>query len=428
MKVFWFFFSKKNILLKTQEPKMHRLILALLLLSTQAHAQALPVFNPTGPNAEAYGSAEGYRAGYPQTQARLVGNFSHYDSVSRTRTVAKATTPQPFARAPSEIALRYTYKGEQHTLDDYLSRHPTTGLLILKDATILAEHYQYGRTDQDRFMSQSMAKTWTSMLIGIAVAEGKIHSIDDTAETYVPGLKGSEVGATPIRALLHMASGIAFREVYDGHDDAAILNAAIWNRNGEGAIAAAHRFNVRVAAPDTVWHYKGLDTETLGLVITGATGQTISDYFSAKIFARIGTERDAAWAIDASGQEPAFCCLNVTLRDWARLGRLLAHDGAWDGTQIVPKQWVLDATTPSAPFLKPGAGAGYYGYGYQVWLLPGDRRQFVLIGIHGQMLFVDPQTKLVLVHTAVRPTPTRDPMAPELGALWRGLVAQEGSK
>jgi CubicO group peptidase (beta-lactamase class C family) len=407
---------------------MRRLLAALLLIASQAHGEALPVFDPSGPNAEAYGSAEGYRAGYPQTQNHLVGNFSHYDTVSRTRVVAKAPAVAPFDRAAQEIALTYTYKGEQHTLLDYLSRQPATGLLILKDNTILAEHYQYGRTDQDRFMSQSMAKTWTSMLIGIAVAEGKIKSIDDPAETYVPGLKGSEVGATPIRALLHMSSGIAFREVYDGHDDAAILNAAIWNRNGEGAIAAAHRFNVRVAAPDTVWHYKGLDTETLGLVLAGATGQTMSDYFSAKIFARIGTERDAAWAIDASGQEPAFCCLNVTLRDWGRLGRLLAHDGDWNGTQIIPRQWVIDATTPSAPFLKPGAGAGYYGYGYQVWLLPGTRRQFVLIGIHGQMLYVDPDSKLVLVHTAVRPTPTGDPMAPELGALWRALVAQEASK
>lgn len=405
---------------------MRRLIAALLLLAGHAHAEVQPVFNPSGPNAEAYGAAAGYPAGYPETQDHLVGNFSHFDSISRTRNVAKANAPTPFERAPAEIDLHYTYKAETHTIGDYLARHPATGFLIVKDGTILSEHYQYGRTEQDRFMSQSMAKTWTSMLIGIAVAEGKIRSIDDTAETYVPGLAGSEVGATPIRALLHMASGIAYREVYDGQDDAALLNAAIWNRNGEGAVAAAHRFNVREAAPDTVWHYKGLDTETLGLVLTAATRETVSDYFSHKIFSRIGTERDAAWAIDAHGQEPAFCCLNVTLRDWARLGELLAHDGNWHGTQIIPQPWVLDATKPSAPFLQPGAGAGYYGYGYQTWLLPGTRRQFVLIGIHGQMLFVDPPSKLVLVHTAVRPTPTRDPMAPELGALWRDLVAKEG--
>ena len=113
-------------------------------------------------------------------------------------------------------------------------------------------------------------------------------------------------------------------------------------------------------------------------------------------------------------------------RHSGRLGRLLAHDGAWNGEQIIPRDWVLAATSPSAPFLRPGAGPGYYRYGYQVWLLPGARRQFVLIGIHGQMLYVDPTSKLVLVHTAVRPTPTGDPGAPELGALWRSLVAHEG--
>ena len=405
---------------------MRRIIPLLLLFCSQAFAQALPVVNPGGPNAEAYGSAENYPAGYPQTQQNLVGNFSHYDTISRTRRVARAPLVTPFDRAPAEIALRYTYRGASHTIADYLSRHPTTGLLILKDSTILAEHYQYGRTETDRFVSQSMAKTVTAMLIGIAVADGKIRSIDDLAETYVPTLASSEIGATPIRALLHMASGIAYREVYDGHDDAATLNNAIWSRNGEGASAVIRRFSAREAPPDTVWHYKGLDTETLGLVLSAATDQTLSDYFSEKIWSRIGTERDAAWGIDAHGQEPAFCCLNITLRDYARLGRLLAHDGAWNGEQIIPKDWIMAATTPSAAFLHPGAGAGYYGYGYQVWLLPGTRRQFVLIGIHGQMLYVDPASKLVLVHTAVRPTPTRDPTAPELGALWRGLVEQEG--
>ena len=399
---------------------------ALAPLATPAQAQALPVFNPTGPNAGAYGSDAGYPTGYPQTQRNLVGNFSHYDSVSRTRNVARAATTAPFARAPTEIALHYTYQGVDHTIDDYLSRHPTTGLLILKDNIILSEHYQYGRSDADRFMSQSMAKTVASMLVGIAVGEGKIKSLDDTASVYVADLASSEIGETPIRALLHMASGIAYREVYDGHDDAAALNAAIWSRTGEGAIAASRRFNVREAPPDTLWHYKGLDTETIGLVLRAATGKSLSEYLSEKIWSRIGTESDAAWAIDTRGQEPAFCCLNVTLRDWGRLGRLLANDGAWNGDQIIPREYVIAATTPSAPIYRPGMQAGYYGYGYQVWLLPGSGRQFVLIGIHGQMLYVDPVSKLVLVHTAVRPTPTKDPMAPELGALWRGLVSQEG--
>jgi CubicO group peptidase (beta-lactamase class C family) len=405
------------------------LIFLAAILPSLALAQALPVLNPSGPDAEAYGAADNYPVrfiGPSRIQKNLVGAFSHDDQLSRGNKVGKAAVAAPLARAAAEIALSYAYKGRTGTIPDYLSRHPATGLLILKDRTILAEHYQYGRTDQDRFVSQSMAKTVTSMLVGVAVAEGKIRSIDDLAESYVPALAGSAVGGTPIRALLHMASGIGFKEVYDGHDDAAALGAAMFPRGSAGAVQGVRMFNNRETPPDTHWHYKGLDTVTLGLVLTAATGMPMAEYFSSRIWSRIGTESDARWTVDANGQEVAMCCLSATVRDYARFGALLAHDGLWDGQQIIPADWVRAATSVQAPFLAPGHDAGYYGYGYQVWLLPGARRQFVLLGIHGQAIYVDPTAKLVLVHTAVRKLPSRDPEAAELGALWRALVAREG--
>ena len=408
---------------------MKKLVFLAAILPSLALAQALPVFNPSGPDADAYGAAENYPVrfiGPNRIQRNLVGSFSHDDQLSRGNIVGKAASVAPLARAAAEISLSYNYKGRTGTIPDYLSRHPATGLLILKDRTILAEHYQYGRTDQDRFVSQSMAKTVTSMLVGVAVAEGKIRSIDDLAESYVPALAGSAAGATPIRALLHMASGIAFKEVYDGHDDAAALGAAMFPRGSVGAVQGVRMFNTRETPPDTHWHYKGLDTVTLGLVLTAATGMPMAEYFSSRIWSRIGTESDARWTVDANGQEVALCCLSATVRDYARLGVLLAHDGAWDGTQIIPADWVRAATSVQAPFLAPGQEAGFFGYGYQVWLLPGPRRQFVLLGIHGQAIYVDPTAKLVLVHTAVRKLPSRDPEAAELGALWRALVAREG--
>lgn len=408
---------------------MKKLLFLALFVPFQAQAQALPVFNPSGPDAEAFGAADNYpmRAiGPNRIQRNLVGAFSHDDQLSRGHRVAKAASPAPLARAPAEISLSYNYRGRTGTIPDYLARHPATGLLILKDRTILAEHYQYARTDQDKFVSQSMAKTVTSMLVGVALAEGKIHSIDDLAESYVPALAGSAAGATPIRALLHMASGIAYREVYDGHDDSATLNAAMFPKGSGGAVQGVRLFNTRETPPDTHWHYKGLDTVTLGLVLTAATGMPMAEYLSSRIWSRIGTEADAHWAVDAKGQEVAMCCLSATLRDYARFGRLLAHDGAWDGQQIIPADWVRAATSVQAPFLAPGRDAGFYGYGYQVWLLPGARRQFVLLGVHGQAIYVDPTARLVLVHTAARKLPNRDPEAAELGALWRALVAQEG--
>jgi len=305
-------------------------------------------------------------------------------------------------------------------------------LLIVRDRTIMFEHYQYARTDRDRMLSQSMAKTVNAMLIGIALGEGAIRSVDDLAAAYVPGLAGSQLGATSIRALLHMASGIDFTETYDGHDDSAKLGALLWQRGGAGPVTAVRQFDTRVVPPDTQFHYAGLNSETLGLILTQATKMHPADYLASRIWQRIGTESAASWQVDASGQEATMCCLSAVLRDWARFGALLAHDGAWDGQQIIPRQWVIDATTAAAgsPFA-PLVATHFYGYGYQTWLFPpypglGPRRQFALLGVHGQSIFVDPGSKLVLVHTAVRPRPSGDPMAPELSALWAALVRQEG--
>jgi len=154
----------------------------------------------------------------------------------------------------------------------------------------------------------------------------------------------------------------------------------------------------------------------------------VADYLHDKIWGAIGTEADASWAIDSTGQEATFCCINATLRDYARLGRLLAHDGAWEGRQVIPRQWVLDATTvrPDDAYLAPGTANPYFGYGYQVWLFPGQQRSFALIGIRGQLIFVDPTSKLVMVHTAVRKHPSDPASYADPIALWLGVVAQLG--
>ena len=271
-----------------------------------------------------------------------------------------------------------------------------------------------------------MAKTIVGMLLGIAVHEGAIHSVDQTAADYVSTLAGTEFGKTPIRALLHMASGIAFKEVYDAPGDNQRLSQMLFTRANPGPARAVAMFNTREEPPDTRFHYAGIDTEVLGLVLTQAVKMPLTEYLRTRIWQPMGAEANAAWTIDTAGQETAFCCLNAVLRDWARVGMMLANDGAWNGRQIVPRQWVLDATTPQEPFQRPGTATPFFGYGYQTWLLPGPRRQFALLGIHGQAIFVDPAAKLVLVHTAVRLKASRDPEAVELRALWHALVARYG--
>ena len=173
-----------------------------------------------------------------------------------------------------------------------------------------------------------MAKTITAMLIGIAVSEGKIKSIDDPVSAYVAGLSAVEYGKTSIRDLLHMSSGVAFTENYDGNDDIAQLSRDLFVAPGKDPVASVAQFNTRVAPPGTRWHYASVETEILGLVLRAATGQPVADYLHDRIWQAIGAEADASWAIDGTGQEIAFCCFNAVLRDYARFGRLLAHGGA----------------------------------------------------------------------------------------------------
>lgn len=410
------------------------LFLSMLVLEDSGFAESAPVFSDTGPDAEAYGASKGYPVPpfeYPpgSRQDFLIGTHSHFDKLHAMRTVQKAVTPSVLKRAAEEIVPVYHYDGRQKVIGDYLETHPVTGLLIARGDTVLFEHYRYARTDQDRFLSNSMAKTITGLLVGIAISEGAIRSIDDTAATYVPELEGTAYGGTPLRALLRMSSGVAFLErTYQPDEDIFRLYMALLGNNAVGVIPALRQFSTHDAPPNTRFAYASSETEVLGLVVSRAVHMPLADYLATRIWQKLGAESDAAWAIDSTGQEVAYCCFIATLRDWARLGLMLANDGAWNGQQIVPRQWLLDATAvPHDDYLRSTI-AQSWGYGYQVWLLPGERRMFLLLGIHGQGLFVDPESKLIMVQTAVRKLPVGDPKSPEAVALWYAVVAQYGHR
>ena len=330
---------------------------------------------------------------------------------------------------PRNRRVRYEYQGQTFTLDDYLARNPATGLLVARGDTILVERYQYARHDRHRFTSWSMAKTVTAMLIGIAIAEGRIRSVDDPAAAYVPALADTEYGRTSLRHLLQMSSGVRFIEEHTGKDDVSRLADNTFRQVGSGGVEAVTPFNVRAAPSGTRFYYASVETQVLGLVLRNAVGRPVADYLQEKIWEPMGAEADATWLIDRAGQEATFCCINAVLRDYARLGLLLAHDGNWRGRQIIPAAWIEDATRvrPGQPHLQPGTRAFLrsYGYGYQVWILAGERRMFVLRGVRGQAIYVDPSSRLVMVHTAVRKQ-ARDPGVRETNALWRSLVQQLG--
>jgi CubicO group peptidase (beta-lactamase class C family) len=271
--------------------------------------------------------------------------------------------------------------------------------------------------------SYSMAKTIVAMLVGVALSEGRIRSLDDRAEHYVSELNGTPYGETPLRHLLTMSSGVRFSEYYSGDDDVARLTRLSVLGESEGGAATVMPFRTRDRAPGERFSYASAETQVLGLVLRAATATTLADYLSARIWQPMGGEADASWTIDKGGYETAYFAVNATVRDYARLGMLLANDGARDGRQIIPAAWVRAATTPPARQFEPGQTNMLFGYGYQTWIVPGPERQFVLRGLRGQAVFVDPKSKLVLVHTAAREV---GDSGRELLALWFGLVKSLG--
>ena len=383
-------------------------------------SQGAPRFRPDGPNADAFGAAEGYPScngmDFVRAMRCRVGAFSHFDTLFPARTIAASGAPTIFRRAEQEPQVRYTFAGQERTLQQYLDRRPVTGFLIAKGDTILVERYQYARTDAHRLASFSMAKTIVGLLVGIAVEEGAIRSIADPAEAYVPELAGTQFGRTSIRDLLQMRSGVWFREDYaDPASDIYTLARLTLDQDPGGSLAAVKRFDWRRAPPGDHFNYSSADTVVLGLVLARATRRSIADYASEKLWRPLGTEASASWIVDATGQEIAYAYFNAVLRDWARLGLMLAHEGAWGGKAIVPRHWLAASTGSPVD-----AGSALSKYGLHIWL-SADAKRFMLWGLRGQYVLADPETKLVLVQTALG---SDDFLDLELYELWSAARAQ----
>jgi CubicO group peptidase (beta-lactamase class C family) len=227
------------------------------------------------------------------------------------------------------------------------------------------ERYQYGRGAATRFLSASMAKSIVGLLVGVALAEGRIRSIDDLAASYVPALAGHPYGKTSIRDLLQMSSGIRFTEQYDGRDDLGELISNTIGHKSAGGAEALLPYGERRVQAGRLFHYSSADTQVLGLVLRGATGMPVADYLGSRIWQPMGAEDDASFLVDAVGQEATFAFLHATLRDFGRLGLLLADGGRASGRQLIPSAWIQESTTPTRPHVQPFIASSYFGY--QFW-------------------------------------------------------------
>jgi CubicO group peptidase (beta-lactamase class C family) len=417
--------AASGVLASLRRIACHSVLVLFTVVAVPAHAE---------PDESRLGKELGYPVGTIANWTAnpyRVGSWSAMDQVQGlpVRTVSRgAAAVSPLPRADHSPAIRYSFEGVGYSLDDYLERQRVTGVLILKHGAVVAERYRYGRTAEARFLSASMAKSVTSLLIGVAVERGVIASLDDPAERYARVLAGSAYGATSIRHLLRMSSGLTFTERYDGMDDVARLTRAAMLGQPADFVEVLRSITDRHSPAGERFAYASAETEVLGRVLSGASGRTVSELTSEWLWQHLGAEGDAFWLLSTDGHERVLGYFNATLRDWGRLGLLLAHDGRIGDRQVVPREYLLDATDPvrQGPAFQPGRATAYFGYGYQFWLFPMRERSFALSGVYGQGVFVQPASGIVMVQTAAYETPRDLPSFRERDAFWRGVLSSLG--
>lgn len=416
------------------------LLCSILLFLGNANATEQVKLNPSGVDAAVLGEPNAY-SGCPnplQVRECRVGAWSGQFWTSKVAEVLPSKNPLPLPLMKSPPDIRYQWNFSSKSVDDYLTDTKATGLIILKNGEIVVERYQYDRKPEMPLRSFSMAKTVIALLIGIAHQKGQIISLDDKASKYWPEISESVYGQTTIRNLLRMASGVSFKELYtwgpgdDNWEWGRILYA---NKNiskpGE-VVEYLNSKTKREYEQGSKFNYASINTEILGRVLIRATGKSIAQLTEEWLWQPMGAEYKAFWLLASTDWvEAGAGGFNAALRDYARLGNLLANDGKRNAEEIIPQNYLKEATDialqPSA--LKPRTATNYYGYGYQTWLFPMKKRTFAFQGIHGQFIFVQPESKIVMVQTSVFDNPSGrfDPFPyKKINSLWLGVLNSLG--
>lgn len=297
-------------------------------------------------------------------------------------------------------------------IDAYMASANTAGLIVLKDGNIVLERYARGFGRERRYTSFSVAKSFTSTLVGAAIKDGYIKSVDDPVTRYIPALSGSAYDGVSVKQLLTMTSGVKWNEDYTDPDSDVARMYAKPTPPGIDPTVAYMRNLPREAEPGSKWVYKTGETNLIGVLVREATGKSLASYLSDKIWRRYGMEQDAFWMVDAAGGEIGGCCMSVALRDYARMGQL-ALEG---GKGVVPDRWFAEATHASAETGLPGDG-----YGYQWWTYPGNA--FGAQGIFGQSITIDPETRTVVAIVSAWPRATGRDLAVARGQFIQKLIA-----
>jgi CubicO group peptidase (beta-lactamase class C family) len=339
----------------------------------------------------------------PATQLRL---FRDPHWVFATRKIPCGKHVFPLLRAPRQLTdLPVVANGTQYDLADYISRNRVVGLLILKHGRIALEHYEADIDSDTRWISMSMAKSISTTLVGAAIQDGLIGSVDDPLTRYLPQLAGGGYDAVSIRHLLQMTSGVHWD---DTHTDPNSERRKMLELQIEQQPDAILRFvagQQRVAAPGTVWNYSTGETHVVGALLRAAVGRWLADYLSEKIWAPFGMQSDASWWLESpQGLEVAGSGVSATLRDYARFGQFVLNDGVIGSKRVLPEGWVREATAPRQ------VGGQPLSYGYMWWAVPSrsghfEDGAFSARGIFGQYIYINPRQELVVTVLSARSKP-----------------------
>lgn len=330
------------------------------------------------------------------TAEQQVAGYRNINLVFPTREIPAGGSTLELPAQPVRLAEeKFQFEGTTLTVDEYFLKQNVAGLLVIKDGKIIYERYGLGNTGDSLWVSFSVAKSVTSMLVGAAIRDGYIKSVDDKVTDYLPRLKNSAYDQSTIRDVLQMSSGVEWNEDYA--DPESDVNSATWDTL---SLYEYLRNKPRDVAPGEVFNYNTAETNLVGTLVRSAIGNNLSTYLSEKIWKPFGMESDASWMLsEVGGGENGGCCINATLRDYGRLGLFAMSNGRLaDGTQVLPEKWMEESTTPSK---------GNPDYGYFWWLY--EDGTYRASGIFGQAIYINPKENVVIAMHSARAVASNKP-------------------
>lgn len=342
------------------------------------------------------------------TTAQKVAGFRNLEKLALTRAVEPGQRVYELPSRPADLSdFEFEFDGETIGIEEYIRRQNVAGLLVIKEGVIVYERYELGNSADTRWLSWSVTKSVTSMLIGAAIKDGYISSVDDRVTDYLPLLRGSAYDDVRIRHLLQMSSGVEWNEDYD--DPESDINTIDWDTL---SVYRQLKQKKRVAEPGAEFNYNTAETNLAGSLLRAAVGNNLSTWLGEKIWRPFGMESVAYWELsEPGGGEFGGSSLSATLRDYGRIGLFALREGVLpDGSRVLPDNWMAESTAPSPAY-------PYYGY---LWWLRGGG-SFAASGIFGQAIHIEPAHGLVIAQQSAQEVASqRSDWAPRI-AFFRAL-------